>query len=1050
MAALARTLGEEGPGPLVGLHPEALLKGARSALDAGLVDDLDWLTPAKAGAALYELASALPLGAEQRELGRRVLARLLAGNAEVFVTIATRMALGTGKGLGTPAMRARIALVAELPFGHQVADGPLALALAQRRDLAREWVEIPSTGSLPARRLASRLLERAAREAARRASQGDPHALRAFKVDAVGKAWGRLLADRESLVWRHIAVARGLLAPFVPELASEIDAAFDPALTPTEWRRGAASVVALAAVDPEQATVRIARTLEGGLLERDPGAAAAFVWGIARAAEAEPEAADAILSRILSSAPDPAAEAVLELGTELGDAPLVDRARAKIFERKPKDDEPVREQLGRALAAFATDGARAAYGAAREVLASATGAVEALEAGAVDEDAADDRAASLANRTSSALLHDLDASLLERAALDDLLGLGTVAEQVKSHDESLDALRGRLCEWILAREAAPLGGGASSVKHADLRLRRLRALLHLADSDVGAAPEDGARAARLRERWRRVASALVVRFERESPNVLHRAVSAGLARALDALVRAGACDLSDALLFVARTETDPTELATLAEASMDPDLVHVFSRYAEFLRASRTGPPLAALEELARELLPDGSGRREALRTVLVRLHAALAAVEAAPALRALSPRGSEPEVLTALETYVGALAQLSAGARTRVQPEASSRSSLPAPETEISLAVSRVLAGADPALERGAVDAWVASMSERIPAGIASVAGGVVRGLVERPVDRSDSAIPLVRLTEAQLPAWLPARRTMGAFYVLRTLGAGAVGSVFIVVRAEDKGEPNAERFALKVPDYSATAARSLSEAEFLQLFRAEASALMQVPPHRNLARFVTFDLSARPKPILVMELVEGEQLERVVASRTLTVPRALGVLDDMLGGLEAMHAVGVGHLDLKPSNVILRDGHEAVLVDFGLAGRHLRPGCATGPYGAPEVWGVVPDHVTPEPPPADVYAFGCVAFEVLTGRVLFDAPNEVAQIGLHVAHDGLPPPLRALGEHPEIAPLAELLHGTLRRDPRQRPTVQLLRARLRELAPTLAGVAWPLLGAH
>src|SRR5580704_13991236 len=97
LATLART--NEGPGPLEGLHPDALNSAVRTALTDGLVDDTDWLAEPAAGAALYELASAVPIGVEQRELGRRVLARLLQGSAETFTAIATRMALGTGKGL---------------------------------------------------------------------------------------------------------------------------------------------------------------------------------------------------------------------------------------------------------------------------------------------------------------------------------------------------------------------------------------------------------------------------------------------------------------------------------------------------------------------------------------------------------------------------------------------------------------------------------------------------------------------------------------------------------------------------------------------------------------------------------------------------------------------------------------------------------------------------------------------------------------------------------------------------------------------------------------
>src|SRR5581483_11910939 len=116
MAALARASTEDGPGPLEGLHTETLLLGVRAALAAGLADDLDWLAPAAAGAALYELAAALPVGPEQRELGRRVLARLMAADAATFVAIAWRMALGAGKGLGSAPVRARVALVTELPI----------------------------------------------------------------------------------------------------------------------------------------------------------------------------------------------------------------------------------------------------------------------------------------------------------------------------------------------------------------------------------------------------------------------------------------------------------------------------------------------------------------------------------------------------------------------------------------------------------------------------------------------------------------------------------------------------------------------------------------------------------------------------------------------------------------------------------------------------------------------------------------------------------------------------------------------------------------------
>jgi hypothetical protein len=1075
MAALARATTEEGPGPLEGLHPEALVQGVRAALHAGLVDDLDWLAPAAAGAALFELASALPLGTEQRELGRRVLARLMAADAETFVAIARRMAMSSPKALGSSAVRARVALVVELPIGTGVSDGPLALAIAARRESAREWIAQPSTGSLPSRRLAARLIERAALEAARRASHGDDHNLRVFRPDAVASAWRRLLADRESLVWRHVAVARGLVAPWEPDQAKAIEDALAPSLSPTEWRRAAASMAALAAVAPDTAITLTKRALSSGLLDRDPGAASAFLWGLPRAADAEPDAAQQILDLVLDHARVEIGEAVVELRAELGDSPLGDRAAGRALElyarrargggddgaealaqevardlgSGQREDEPLRDQIARALHAFAHKGAREAQALARDALAAAQGALFALEAVTPEEDGA--AGASLARRTSLAVLRDLDVSLLERDVLAHLLALGG-GEAARSAEDVLDPLHDRLGEWILVREAAPLDGEAlQSVPppaHPTMSLRRLRALLHLVDGDIGDEDTNPHRAARLRKRWIVIARALLDRFERGPASVVRRTVVAALARALDALVRVGACDVVDVLLIVARSVSNPAELGTLAEASMDPDLVHVVERYARFSAALATGADAAlpAFDELTREIAPDASGRMEALRTVLVRLATALRAISAAGALRDLAPSsGGEPEPVGSMESALASLATLVLGARGRFDPESTKAAAPAGGARPITVAVARVLSGADSALDAaavaGAVDAAIAGLPQSI--------GVLVRGIVNRlpglAIESSQPNVASVHVAES-LPAWLPAPRTIGGFYVQRPLGAGTGGSVFVVTRLEDRGDPTAEKLALKVPEYSATAARSLSEAEFLKMFREEASALIALPQHQNLARFVTFDAGTKPKPILVMELVEGTTLERMLETRSVDTRHALRTLGGVIEGLEAMHSAGVAHLDLKPSNVVLRRGEQAVLVDFGLAGRHIRPGCATGPYGAPEVWGAL-DHLGPTSPlKADVYAFACVAFETFTGRVLFDADNELTQVALHVAHDGFPAPLKTLAQDPRLAPLAELLFAMLRRNPAERITVPVARKELARIAPTLERFAWPL----
>ncbi len=1100
VTALARAPVDDGPGPLEGLHPEALLAGVQTALEAGLVDDLDFLSPAAAGSALYELGSALPFGKEKRELGRRALTRLLEGNAETFVAIATRMARASGRGLGSPGIKARVALAVELPLSLGIDTGPLALALVSRRDTAREWLETPSTGSLPARRLAARLLERAAREASLRASQGDEHPLRAFRVDAVKRAYDRLLADRESLVWRHVAVARGLLGPWIADLQKEVETGLDATLSPTEWRRAATSIAAQVAVRAPAALRLLDAAIAKGAFDRDPGIGSALLWGAARAGEAEPDAAGLLVEKVLARVPAQAAEAVIDLGLELGESTVVERARKQALaalgqaaaatddgeaaltreilrdlERAPRDDEPLRAGLQRSLEGFAREGARGAYAAGAGLVEVARAVIDSLTAVGPDDDGEPGRAGSMARRTSVAVLRDLDLGLLETHVLLDLLALGASAEKVRGEVEVVDGLRERVAEWILVREGEPLMASAAAASTQPiLRLQRLRALLHLLDSDVGDAHEDGPRAARLRDRWRRVAKALTVRFEVDGPSPFRRTTVAALARACDALVRGGACGPEDVLLVTARSKTSATDFDTLSEASMDPDLVHVLGCYARFLRASvgepvhaspAPAPPpgashapvakdpaveraVAALEELAREVIPDGSGRRDVLRTVLVRVASALRAIGTATSLRLLaSSSGNDAEVVALLESGLASLAQLTVGARARLEPLADEAPPVSVSgERALAVAVSRVLSGVDPALDAAHVVAWLKEIQSRVPLGIARAVGVAVDRLLEIPLDRASVAMAPAAVAETKLPAWLPPHRTLGGFYVVRPLGAGAVGSVFVVLRLEDRYDAAAERFALKVPDYSASAARSLSEAQFLQLFRDEASALMAVPAHPSLARFVTFDLAARPKPILVMELVEGTLLERMIESRTFDTARALKMLDDVLAGLEAMHSVGVGHLDVKPSNVVLRRDAEAVLVDFGLAGRNVRPGCASGPYGAPEVWGLVTDGAKSTPAPVDVYAFGCMAFETLTGRLLFDADNETEQISRHVTHDGLPPLVRSMGDDPKLAGLVELLFATLRRDPRNRLTVPRVREQLRRLTPELSRLAWPL----
>jgi serine/threonine protein kinase len=173
-----------------------------------------------------------------------------------------------------------------------------------------------------------------------------------------------------------------------------------------------------------------------------------------------------------------------------------------------------------------------------------------------------------------------------------------------------------------------------------------------------------------------------------------------------------------------------------------------------------------------------------------------------------------------------------------------------------------------------------------------------------------------------------------------------------------------------------------------------------------------------------------------------------SLGIIACPLIALAVMHGVGIAHLDVKPSNTIVRqaDG-AAVLVDFGLSGRKLRAGCATLCYGAPEIWqGAETPTETSAALAADVYAFGCLAYEVMTGGTLFDGASDVAIIAGHIQHDGLPPAVGALAGQAPLEPFAMFLHQCLRHDPSQRANVGQLRKELSQLRDSLAPLTWPL----
>ena len=204
----------------------------------------------------------------------------------------------------------------------------------------------------------------------------------------------------------------------------------------------------------------------------------------------------------------------------------------------------------------------------------------------------------------------------------------------------------------------------------------------------------------------------------------------------------------------------------------------------------------------------------------------------------------------------------------------------------------------------------------------------------------------------------------------------------------------------------------------ECLARFRAEGrhAALLS---HPNIAQVYDYAEKAPPIPgFLVMELVDGQSLARLLAGGPIGPARTMGVVAQAARGLQAAHAAGLVHRDIKPGNLMVgRDDHVKI-TDFGIAqvpgsARLTRTGTLVGTaaYLAPERAGG-----GPATPASDLYSLGVVAYECLTGQAPFSGESlAVALAHMQQAIPPLPPTVPA-----EVAALVTELTA---KDPAARP---------------------------
>lgn len=262
----------------------------------------------------------------------------------------------------------------------------------------------------------------------------------------------------------------------------------------------------------------------------------------------------------------------------------------------------------------------------------------------------------------------------------------------------------------------------------------------------------------------------------------------------------------------------------------------------------------------------------------------------------------------------------------------------------------------------------------------------------------------------------------TLGHYEILEPLGAGGMGEVY---RARDTNLKREVAIKVLPEDLGGDADR---------LARLDREAhLLAALNHPNIATIHSLE-EADGVRFLVLELIRGESLEAKIARGPLPLSEALDLARQVAKALEAAHGEGIIHRDLKPANVLVTPDDRAKVLDFGLA-KTVNPQpdgvdmsqsptatvadtqagviLGTAPYMSPEqVRGMGVDERT------DVWAFGCLLYEMLAGRRAFD--RETVADTLAAILEGEPRWEALQAGLPAV--ILPLLQGCLRKDPERR----------------------------
>jgi eukaryotic-like serine/threonine-protein kinase len=238
---------------------------------------------------------------------------------------------------------------------------------------------------------------------------------------------------------------------------------------------------------------------------------------------------------------------------------------------------------------------------------------------------------------------------------------------------------------------------------------------------------------------------------------------------------------------------------------------------------------------------------------------------------------------------------------------------------------------------------------------------------LLEHSVLASDGFLETGVVELPSMTATL-AGQTIGAFEVVSQIGQGGMGSVWLARRNDGRFE---RQVALKFLNIA------LLGKEGEDRFKREGK-ILALLAHRHIAELIDAGVTTTGQPYLVLEYVDGDQIDRYCDQRQLDLPTRIRLFLQVLDAVAAAHANLIVHRDLKPSNVLVRKDGDVKLLDFGIA-KLIEAENSPEQQTAFTIGGtaLTPEYAAPEQlkgeaitVSTDVYALGVLLYLLLTGR--------------------------------------------------------------------------------